>query len=333
MRQSELAGETVETIYFGGGTPSLLSENELQQLLSVIKDNFEVASNVELTLEANPDDLSIAKTTLYQSLGVNRLSIGIQSFFDDDLLWMHRAHDASQARQCIAIAQEAGITNISADLIFATPLLTQTKLEQNLETMVKTGIPHISCYNLTVEEKTGLHYQVNKKKVQKVSDEVAAAQFYFISNYLQQHGYEHYEISNYAKPGHYSKHNTSYWEGKKYIGIGPSAHSFDGDSRSWNIANNEKYIRSLQSNQLALETEILSSDNHFNELLMTRLRTQWGLSLSALEFNFPEQFKTIAPLINALCKEGKLVLEGDRLTIAREFWVMSDHIVSQLFLI
>jgi oxygen-independent coproporphyrinogen-3 oxidase len=333
LRKDELQNETIETIYFGGGTPSICSAEELAAILETINNNFSVVHDCEITLEANPDDLAQDKITSLKAIGINRLSIGVQSFFEEDLLWMNRAHNALQARACISDALDAGITNISVDLIFATPMLTQAKLEANLEILMGYAIPHLSCYNLTIEEKTNLHHQVKNKKINVVADETAVQQFYFIRKYLQEHGYEHYEISNYAKPGNYSKHNTAYWQREKYLGIGPSAHSYNGVTRSWNIRNNELYIKSITANTLANECEVLSKENMFNEVMLTGLRTQWGVSLPVLEKEFGPQLLIVKSVFDKLIRDEKLQLKGNQITILPPYLVMADSIASELFII
>ncbi len=333
LRESWLPKEPLESIYFGGGTPSICTDQEIGGILDLINKHFKISSNCEITLEANPDDLTREKTKALKQMGVNRLSIGIQSFFEEDLIWMNRAHNAMQAKACIENAQDAGIINISADIIFATPLLSMKKLEENLKTLIAFNIPHLSCYNLTVEEKTGLYHQVKTKKIEVVNDDQASVQFYFIRSYLQQHSYEHYEISNYAKPGYYSRHNTAYWQGNKYLGVGPSAHSFNGTSRSWNIANNEKYIKLLSQNELALETELLTVENRFNEILLTGLRTKWGIDIAHLQSQFQLQYSQIATTLKIMLERGELLLHDNKLSIAPEYWVMADGLVASLFII
>ncbi len=333
LRKEELTHEPIQSIYFGGGTPSICTKAELAVLLETINKNYAVDPSCEITLEANPDDLTKVKIDELKSIGINRLSIGVQSFFEEDLVWMHRAHSVKDATACIDHALQGGISNISVDLIFATPLLTDDKLEKNIKILTQLAIPHLSCYNLTIEEKTSLHHLVKLKKVVPVLDEVAVRQFYFIRNHLQQQGYEHYEISNYAKPGSYSKHNTSYWQRKKYLGVGPSAHSYTGYSRSWNIRNNETYIRSLTQNKLPSEMETLTMNNRFNEVLLTGLRTQWGVNLTELKQEFQTQYTSFQNQIIPLVNEAKLIVTEDKLTISPSFLIMADRIASELFII
>ncbi|MEO6683424.1 MAG: radical SAM family heme chaperone HemW, partial [Ginsengibacter sp.] len=238
------AGEQIKTIYFGGGTPSLLSFDEINEIMSVIRSNYSVISEAEITLEANPDDITIEKLKEWKSAGVNRLSIGIQSFIERDLIWMNRVHNSRQALNCIELARLVGIPNFSIDLIFGTPGLTNEEWRNNVQRAIDLEVPHIACYALTVEPRTALKKMIQLKKKEDVNDDVQAEQFAILMEMMSQAGYEHYEISNFAKPGHRSKHNSSYWQGEKYIGLGPSAHSYNGQNRMWNVANNIIYIKS-----------------------------------------------------------------------------------------
>ena len=278
--------EIIETLYFGGGTPSLLSEEEISSLIFSIKENYQLAGNAEITLEANPDDINVKNLTSWKKAGINRLSIGIQSFIERDLKWMNRAHNSSQALNSILLAREAGFDNFSIDLIFGTPGLTDEEWQKNIQTAIDLQVPHISSYALTVEPKTALQKMIDLKKKQNVNNEAQAKQFFILMNTLKAAGYEHYEISNFAKPGFRSRHNSSYWQGEKYIGIGPSAHSFNGNERSWNVSNNRQYIESLKKNQFAYEKEILTPEEKLNEYVMTSLRTIEGMDLNFIEENF-----------------------------------------------
>ena len=282
LQKQFLKGETVETIYFGGGTPSVLDAGEISSLINLITNIHTVSSYAEITLEANPDDFDKAKLTALKHTGVNRFSIGIQSFFDDDLLWMNRVHRAAEAETAVKRAQDAGFENITVDLIYGYPLLTDAKWKFNLDKVFKLDIPHISAYSMTVEPRTALASFIKNKKQPAMNEEQSAAQFLYMMDAMQQHGFEHYEISNFCKPGHYSRHNSNYWRGVKYLGIGPSAHSFNGETRQWNIPNNAKYIQSLETGKIPAETEILTETNRLNEYIMTSLRTMWGLDLDKL---------------------------------------------------
>ncbi len=333
MRKTVLVGEIIETIYFGGGTPSICSISELRSIIDTIYNEFSVSETVEITLEANPDDLSTEKLSELKSIGVHRLSIGIQSFFEDDLKWMHRAHTSSEAKRCLNDAISLGFAEINADLIFASPGLTDEKLIQNLTILTDFGIPHLSCYNLTIEERTQLHHQVKTQQITPISDETAIRQFYLIREFLQSKGYEHYEISNYAKPGAYSRHNTAYWQGKKYLGVGPSAHSYDGNTRSWNIRNNENYIKQLIKDEWPGEVEILTPGNRYNEYLLTGLRTQWGIQLTILESEFSNEYQSQKTIFESYLKDQKLLLRGNQLIINPDYLIMADSIASELFII
>jgi oxygen-independent coproporphyrinogen-3 oxidase len=283
LQKDYLAGETVETIYFGGGTPSLLSACEIEVITGAITRIHTVASNAEITLEGNPDDLTKEKLQSLRNTVINRLSIGVQSFFDDDLQWMNRAHRADEAETSIKRAQDMGFENITADLIYGYPMLTDQKWKFNMDKLFELAIPHVSAYSMTVEPRTALAALIKKKKQAPMNDEQSAAQFILLMEAMQSCGFEHYEISNFCKPGQYSRHNSNYWKGIKYLGIGPSAHSFNGEIRQWNAANNNKYIQWLERSEIPFETEILTETNRLNEYIMTSLRTMWGLDLHHLE--------------------------------------------------
>ena len=280
LRKDYLSGEKVETIYFGGGTPSLLNKNQLELLLNTIRENFTVDENAEITLEANPDDLSAENLRMFKSAGVNRLSIGIQSFRDGDLTLMNRAHNSSQALQCVSEAKAAGFNNITIDLIYGLPGLSEDDWRKNMQTAFELDVDHLSCYSLTVEPKTALATMIKQHKVKDVDDGAASLHFKMLMKEAALHGYEHYEISNFARNGKYSRHNTSYWQRKKYLGAGPSAHSYDGDSRQWNVYNNNVYIRSIADNKVPFEREELSVKDKFNEYILTTLRTKWGIDIN-----------------------------------------------------
>jgi len=290
LRRKELDPFKVETIYFGGGTPSLLSNKEIKDFLDFIKANYHVSANAEITLEANPDDLNPERIGLLPDAGVNRLSIGIQSFFDDDLKLMNRAHNAAEARKCLEAASRY-FENLTVDLIYGIPGLTMAKWEQNIQTVLEYGIPHVSSYALTVEPKTALEKLIRDGKIPEVSDELAFQHFDMLVEKLQVNGFVHYELSNFGKPGYFSKNNSAYWQGKKYLGIGPSAHSFDGKVRSWNVANNTQYLKALEKEQLPSEKETLSLADRYNEAVMTGLRTMWGISLKDVEQKFGKEVK------------------------------------------
>ncbi|HEY5326954.1 MAG TPA: radical SAM family heme chaperone HemW, partial [Mucilaginibacter sp.] len=282
LQKNYLDGETVETIYFGGGTPSLLSADEINLLIGTIARLHSLPANAEITLEANPDDLSKEKLHTLRKTDINRLSIGVQSFFDDDLAWMNRVHRGNEAESSVKRAQDTGFENITADLIYGYPLLNDYKWKYNLDKVFEMGIPHISSYSMTVEPKTALASFIKKKKQAAMDDQQSAVQFVSLMAAMQQQRFEHYEISNFCKPGHYSRHNSNYWKGVKYLGIGPSAHSYNGGSRQWNIANNAKYMQALEGGKIPAETEMLTKTDRLNEYIMTSLRTIWGLDLNKL---------------------------------------------------
>jgi len=274
--------ERIETIYFGGGTPSLLNIEELEIILRKIKNEFDVEADGEITLETNPDDISEERLLGWKKIGINRLSIGVQSFFDNDLLWMNRAHNAEQAINNLLLATKH-FFNITVDLIYGTPTLTNEKCRQNVERAIDLGIPHLSCYALTVEPKTPLKILIREGKFSDVDAERQSEQFLLLMDWLEKAGYEHYEISNFSKPGFRSKHNSSYWSGKHYLGLGPSAHSYNGHSRQWNVSNNNVYIESIKKGIRPFEKEKLSPTDKLNEYIMTSLRTIEGTDLNKLQ--------------------------------------------------
>jgi oxygen-independent coproporphyrinogen III oxidase len=324
--------EIIETIYFGGGTPSLLSVDEIKSLLNSIKNNYRVSEDAEITIEANPDDVSAQKLSGWKDAGINRLSIGIQSFKEKDLEWMNRAHTITQALDCILLTQKAGFANFSADLIYGTPGLTDEEWKVNVDKLIALGVPHIACYALTVEPNTALQKMISLQKKAGIDTGQQAGQFLLLMKWMREAGYEHYEISNFAKPGSRSRHNSSYWQGKKYIGIGPSAHSYDGTVRKWNVANNALYIASIQKDIIPFEEEELTGVQRLNEYIMTSLRTIEGLDLEAVEKNFSrEERNKIESSIKGYC-EGKLVIEHDeKLVLTDEGKLFADGIASHLF--
>lgn len=286
QRKAYLAGQEILTIYFGGGTPSLPDPEDIAKIIRAIYANYKVADDAEITLEANPDDITPHKTTAWKNAGINRLSIGIQSFREPDLEFLSRSHSAHQVTQCIAIARNAGFSNLSIDLIYGVPTLTDEGWAENLEKAFSLEIPHISAYSLTVENKTPLEVMIRKGKAAAVDENLSLSHYHILTQQMQLHDYEHYEISNFATPGNYSRHNTSYWKGLHYLGVGPSAHSYNGMSRQWNVANLKEYIESVTSGSVACESEILSPVTRLNEYIMTSLRTQWGCNLLHVKENF-----------------------------------------------
>jgi len=332
LQQDYLQSEIVETIYFGGGTPSLLQTEELNRVLENIYALFKVDSAPEITLEANPDDITAEKATAWKQAGVNRLSIGVQSFFDEDLRWMNRAHAAGQAEQGIRLVQDSGIYNITIDLIYGTPTLTDEHWEHNLNKAIDLGIPHLSCYALTVEQGTALEVMIRKNKVQAADQEVQARQFIQLMQYMQDAGYDHYEISNFCKPGWRSRHNSAYWNGKKYLGLGPSAHSFNGKSRQWNIAGNALYAHALRTGQVPFEQEVLTDRQRMNEYIMTALRTMEGIDLTYVKNLYGEQ--EVQRLLRESRKyidQHKILRHDNRLQLTMEGKLFADGIAAELF--
>lgn len=331
LRKDEFRNQVVETIYFGGGTPSLLSIEALQMLLDVVYKNYKVSKNPEITLEANPDDLTEGKLIAFSQSPINRLSIGIQSFFGDDLKLMNRAHNSEEAKRCLSMATQY-FDNISIDLIYGIPGMSNEHWIQNIETALAFNIPHISCYALTVEPRTALASFIKKGIIKNVDDDLAQEQFHIIIDKLERAGFIHYELSNFGKPEYFSRNNSAYWQGKPYLGIGPSAHSFDGKHRGWNVRNNSKYINSLEKNVVPIEIETLSITDKYNEYVMTGLRTVWGVSLEKVEQDFGNSYKTY--LLEQSEKhiiEHLLYLEDGKLLVTKKGQFLSDGIASDLF--
>jgi oxygen-independent coproporphyrinogen-3 oxidase len=333
LRAVEFQNEKIETIYFGGGTPSVLTLEEIRFLLDAVYKDYTVVENPEITLEANPDDLSIGRIVELAQSPINRMSIGIQSFFEDDLLMMNRAHNAVEAKYCLAEAAKH-FDNISVDLIYGIPRMSHDKWRQNIETALSFGIPHISSYALTVEPKTALKKLIQTGKIAQPNDDVAQEQFSILVEMLQERGFIHYELSNFGKPNYFSKNNSAYWLGKKYLGIGPSAHSYNGVSRSWNVSNNSLYLKSIQDNLLPSEVETLSMHDRYNEYIMTGLRTIWGVDLNRIEIEFGTE--TLTYLKKQAAKfhdDGLLSMDGDILKTTTKGKFLTDGIASDLFLI
>ena len=331
LRKNYMHTAKIESIYFGGGTPSLLMPHELKCLLHTIDENFEVSPTFELTLEANPDDINAEKLAIWKELGVNRLSIGVQSFRSQDLAWMKRAHNIDEAKTALGLASKMGF-ELSVDLIYGLPNFTVKDFEQNINELMVYNPEHVSAYCLTVEEKTLLHTQVKKGELKPSNNEEQSLQFDFLVEKLALSGYEQYEISNFARDGKYAVHNSNYWRGRKYLGIGPSAHSYNGVSRTWNIANNQQYIKRLQNNVSFNEEEVLSVYDRFNECLLVGLRTKWGVDKSLLD---PELQKDKEFLENiALFKKDELLIEDEnRYVLTQKGRLRADGIASDLFLL
>ena len=341
MRKSEFENELVETIYFGGGTPSVLQIEDIRFLIAEVYKHYKIAENPEITLEANPDDLPVNLSfpgtrnlfEEYKSAGINRLSIGIQSFFEDDLKMMNRAHNSAEAKECLEFATKY-FDNISIDLIYGIPGMSNEKWKQNIETALSFNIPHISSYALTVEPKTALNKLIQIGKITAPKDEVAEAHFMILVETLENKGFVHYELSNFGKENYFSKNNSAYWLGKKYIGIGPSAHSYDGVSRSWNVANNSLYLKSIQENKLPSETEILSVNDRYNEYIMTGLRTIWGVSLDRISSEFGKKYLDyLLEQSQKFLNDGLLFIENDILKPTSKGKFLCDGIASDLFML
>ncbi len=331
LQKSFLGGEAIATIYFGGGTPSLLSEAECSSILQTIRNNYEIEPGAEITLEANPDDITTEKLSLWKSIGINRLSIGVQSFFGEELVWMNRAHNAQQAFQSLQLATTY-FENITIDLIYGSPLLTDEMWQQNVQTALGLGIPHLSCYALTVEEKTPLHKHIAQKQKQAVDGDKQAHQFLLLMEWLRSAGYEHYEVSNFAKPGYKSRHNSAYWSGENYLGIGPSAHSYNGTARQWNIANNQQYMQSLQNNRVPFEQEILSPTDRLNEYIMIALRTIDGINLHTIEQRWGTEIRTdLQRDVQRYIERNQAVQKENFICLTDTGMLAADGIASDLF--
>lgn len=339
LRKPYLQEEEVTSVYFGGGTPSLLDADDLNQLFEVIYAHYRVDAGAEVTLEANPDDIDEQRLAIWEKSPINRLSIGVQSFADTDLEFMNRAHNAAEASRCISWAQAAGFTNLTVDLIYGSPTTTDAIWEVNVQALIELQVPHISCYALTVEPQTALAYQIKTGKALPVDEEQAARQFEQLINWLTAAGYVHYEISNFAKPGHFAEHNSSYWQAKSYLGVGPSAHSFNGYSRQWNIAHNAKYLAAVAElvarggvqeldQQRLFEQEILSPTEQYNERVMTGLRTIWGVDAESLAQPYKDYFlKNIHQFVNT----GHVLNKNKKYVLSPAGRLLADGIASDLF--
>jgi len=332
-RKSYLEDEEVSTIYFGGGTPSILSLEELNLIFNALHQNYQIDSSSEITLEANPDDLSRDYIKALKQSPINRLSIGVQSFFDQDLEYLNRIHSGDEALKRVKDALNVGFENMSIDLIYGIPGLSKDHWESNLKTFFDLDIPHLSAYSLTVEPKTALHQLIKKKKLNDISDEQSIQHFKQLQAAIKLHGFEHYEISNFSKPGYYSKHNSLYWSGGNYLGLGPSAHSFNGNSRQWNVSNLSKYIQQRSDHELIYEKEILTKIQQFNEFVMTSLRTSWGCSLEHIENTFGKTYVTqLESSIQKFISEGKVIEENKTLYLSEEGKLFADGIAAEMFL-
>jgi oxygen-independent coproporphyrinogen-3 oxidase len=330
-RKSDLTS-TINTIYFGGGTPSLLEGDDLKHIIDSVYKHYDVASNIELTLECNPDDLTQPKLKELSTSGVNRLSIGVQSFDEQELKFFNRAHNAYEAESSIKRSQDVGFENITIDLIYGSPLLTDKLWLENLQKVRDFGVPHVSAYGLTVEPKTKLEHQIKTGQFPVLDDDKMIDQFKVLIEKTKEFGLTQYEVSNFGKEGFYSQHNSNYWKGEEYLGIGPSAHSFIENRRIWNVANNIKYIKALSNNEAYSEEEIIDEKTAFNEYILTRLRTIWGIDLDYIENNFNHKLKDhfkveILPYLNS----DYLKTENNKITLTQEGIFIADKITSDLF--
>lgn len=324
--------ETISTLYFGGGTPSILNINELKRIFEALRNRFSFADDIEITLEANPDDIIDDKLNDWKNIGINRLSVGIQSFNEVELAWMNRVHSASESLICVEKIRSAGFTNFSVDLIYGSPILNDEDWKRNVDIVIEKNVPHISCYALTVEPKTALDKMIAQHKKENVDAEKQARQFLLLMDWLEQAGYEHYEISNFAKPGFRSKHNSSYWLGESYYAFGPAAHAFDGKSRKWNIANNSLYIQSLKNNTIPFEEEVLTETQQLNEYIMTSLRTIEGLNLGHVSSIFGEEkANKIKLAAGKYISTAKLENINSKLVLTKEGKLFADGIAADLF--
>ncbi|WP_090781121.1 radical SAM family heme chaperone HemW [Pedobacter sp. ok626] len=334
IKKKDRITDQVGSIYFGGGTPSVLPTKGFEKIFNTLTQHFSISSNAEITIEANPDDLNAKKIAELRQLPVNRFSIGIQSFFEEDLIWMNRAHTANEAEDCIKRSQDAGFENLSIDLIYGYPLLTDSKWLSNINKAIEFQTPHISAYSLTVEPRTALASAIKRGQQPPINDEQSAAQFITLIEKLKEGGFEQYEISNFSQPGKYAVHNTNYWRGIPYLGIGPSAHGFDGQTRYLNVANNAQYLQHLEKGELAETIEELDLYDRFNEYIMTSLRTMWGTDLNKIAADFGKLFladtlKAIKPFI----ERTWLTQQDNHLILTQEGKLFADYIASELFLI
>lgn len=334
LQKGYLGTETINTVYFGGGTPSLLSDEQINDIFDELTKYFSIDRNAEITLEANPDDLSREKLNELSKTPVNRLSIGIQSFRDEDLKFLNRAHSGAEAIDSVLNAQKAGFKNITIDLIYGIQTLTNDNWQRNIETALGLGVPHISCYSLTVEPKTALASFIQNGKAPSVDSQKSADQFEMLMSEMKANGYVHYEISNFCKEGSYSRHNSSYWKGEKYLGLGPSAHSYDGSSRQWNVKSNTAYIRTLEMDKVPFEKELLSESQKFNEYVLTSLRTIWGIDLDFVRRSFSESiFSHLNNEIRPYLSEKALCQKNGKLMLTDKGKLFADKIASDLFLV
>lgn len=332
LRSNFLVDKNLTSIYFGGGTPSILNEKQIDSILNAIHKDFNINIGAELTFECNPDDINSDYLLMLKRSGINRLSIGVQSFFEEDLVFMNRSHNARQSVEAIEQAQKLGLDNITIDLIYGSNTTTHEMWDQNVRTALGFNIPHISCYCLTIEEKTAFHDWTKKGKMDKVDETKATMQFEHLIKKLVANGYDHYEISNFGKPGFHAVHNTNYWKGYHYLGVGPSAHSYNGIGRSWTKANNIQYIKDVESGNTLVEEEILSKENRYNEYIMTGLRTMWGIDMDKIHEDFGEMYlNQLKEELKDEWLEHKIEINGSIITLTTHGKSFADGIASHFF--
>jgi len=326
--------QIIETIYFGGGTPSMLETDQLGRIMNSLKGNFSISAKPEITLEANPDDISPERLYYWKKIGINRLSIGIQSFRDEDLIYLNRVHNAEKALKCLQLAREAGFDNLTLDLIFGIPTLTDEGLIFNINTALDLGIPHISAYSLTVEPRTALDLMIRKGTAAPVDEQQSARQFELLMSEMEDKGYQQYEISNYCLPGKFARHNTSYWKGETYLGIGPSAHSFNGESRQWNVSGIQPYLDSIKTGEIPAELEMLAQNQKYNEFVMTGLRTMWGCKPEEIQRRFGElPYVYFIDRVSAWMANGSVIYDQDAFKLTAKGKLLADGIASDLFMV
>ncbi|MBI4931665.1 MAG: radical SAM family heme chaperone HemW [Bacteroidetes bacterium] len=332
LQKDYLETKNISSVYFGGGTPSVLSHEEILDIFSELADYFSIDLNAEITLEANPDDLSKEKLKELYQTPINRLSIGIQSFSDEDLLFLNRIHDSECAITSVKEAQNAGFKNITIDLIYGIQTLSNEQWKKNIKQAIALDVQHLSCYSLTIEPKTALAAFINKGKALNINSEKSAEQFEVLMDEMEKNDFIHYEISNFCKEGFYSRHNSSYWMGEKYLGLGPSAHSFDGGSRQWNVSSNSNYISCLHKNNIPFEKEILSENQKYNEYILTSLRTIWGADIKFVKKNFSEEISSHFSASSLRAQQSNLIeRKSDKLLLTRKGKLFADTIARELF--
>jgi oxygen-independent coproporphyrinogen-3 oxidase len=330
IRKNDLAEKKIASLYFGGGTPSVLNETELKNIFSAIRNNYEPDEKAEITFEVNPDDINKQSLKLWKDCGINRLSIGLQSFNDEELKWMNRAHTAAQSTDCVKMAQDMGFDNITIDLIYGSKFQSLQSWEQTLKLAIDLNVPHISSYNLTIEEKTALGVKHKQGEEQAVDDDLSSRQFLMMSEMLEEAGFIHYEISNFGKKDFFAVHNSNYWLGHYYIGLGPSAHSYNGRERQWNVRSNQLYMQRILSGERFYETETLTPENKYNEYVLTRLRTIWGCNVNEMEKLFGKKFSDHF-LQEISAKKNFIIEKNGVFTLNKEGKLLADGIASDLF--